>query len=101
MNYLKSLFSSDPSASFGRVLSIAAFIVFIIFSLLLLTNPWGMIKVATYAETILRDLFLMVSLGYGITSSKEAIDLFRKVIGSGGTSDSSKTPDTDPTPPTA
>ena len=81
-SWVKGILSSNPEASYGRLISALSFIVFVLFYLLVAINPWHIITVMTYNSEIFRYLFYLILGGYSITAGKDLIiNSFEKVFG--------------------
>jgi hypothetical protein len=73
LGWLKHLYSDSLDASYGRVLSTAAFITMVLLHVLIMINPYGIFKQLLYVPQLTTYLFYLAAGSYTVTSIKEAI----------------------------
>jgi hypothetical protein len=80
LNWLSKVYSDDVSASFGRLISTAAFAIMILLHIVILINPWKIFTNFTYVGKFTDYLFYLTIGGYSVSSIKEiAHVIFAKV----------------------
>jgi hypothetical protein len=68
--FIKRIFSSDPTASYGRLISAISFALMLIFHVLIMVLPKSIFVNLEYQSQVLSYLFYLTLAGYGITSLK-------------------------------
>lgn len=81
LSWLSKVYSDDVSASFGRLISTAAFIVMIILHIVILINPWKIFTNFTYVGKLTDYLFYLTVGGYSVSSIKEIAHVIFAKIG--------------------
>lgn len=67
LTWIKQVLSSNEDASFGRILSGTSFFILVIIHLLVLYNPYSLIKNPSFIPLLTDKLFYLASLAYGFT----------------------------------
>lgn len=78
--------SSNPDASYGRLISLLSFIVFNLYYILVSINPKGIFSNSAYHTKMFEYLFYLVLGGYSLTTGKDillGIWPFNKFLGGG------------------
>lgn len=71
--FFRALMSCSPDASYGRMISAAAFVAFLTLHVLFSVNPQGIFTAVGNQPQVLQYLFILVISGYSVTSAKEII----------------------------
>jgi hypothetical protein len=81
LHWWKKVYSTNTDASYGRVISTAAFIAFITLNWCIAVNPWKIFDTLTYISQVNDYLFYLVLGGYSITMLKDVIKLIAARFG--------------------
>ncbi len=73
--WLGKVYSDDQSASFGRLISTASFIIMILLHIAILINPYKIFTNFTYVDKITDYLFYLTVGGYSVSSIKEVVHI--------------------------
>jgi hypothetical protein len=65
--WIKKVLSSSEDASYGRILSGMSFISLILLHILVMYNPWLLLKNTSFVPLLTDKLFYLASLAYGFT----------------------------------
>lgn len=72
-SFWRTLMSSSPDASYGRVISACAFVAMITLHILFSINPHGIFTAVGNQPQVLQYLFILVISGYSVTSAKDMV----------------------------
>lgn len=73
--WLKKVYSEASDASYGRVISTASFIVFVILNVSIAINPCSIFDTLTYIQQVNDYLFYLILGGYSITILKDLVKI--------------------------
>jgi len=73
INWLKSVYGIDDSASFGKAISTLAFICLVCINILIMINPYDVFKKFEFTKEINQYLFCLTIGGYSVSSVKEIV----------------------------
>jgi len=73
LSWLSKVYSSDESASYGRIISTISFFVMLLIHLTVAINPHGIFTTLTYIKQLTDYLFYLVIGGYSVASIKEVV----------------------------
>ena len=79
--FWRTLMSSSPDASYGRVISACAFVSMLLLHVLFSINPHGIFTAVNNQPQVLQYLFLLVISGYSITSAKDIVPQISTILG--------------------
>lgn len=71
--FLAKTISSNPEASYGRLISLMSFVVFNLLYILVTLNPKGIFTNQVYTAKMFDYLFYLVLGGYGLTTGKDIL----------------------------
>jgi hypothetical protein len=71
LKWLKRVYSEHSDSSYGRLISTASFVVFVVLNWCVAVNPWKIFDTLTYIPQVNDYLFYLVLGGYSITILKD------------------------------